>query len=59
MRYRYALLFFNRNDLKRICELLTKHAEIMKILNEDSRKSPEGGAQIHYEVRIELEEKWV
>jgi hypothetical protein len=58
MKYKYALSLYDKHGLKRICELLSKYAEIMEILNEDSKKSSEGGASMGYEIKIEIEEKW-
>ncbi len=55
---KHILSLSDKNDLRRICKLMTKYAEIMKILNEDSKKSTEGGAFMEYEVKIELKEKW-
>ncbi len=55
---RYKLTLAARYDLKRICDLLEKHTELMELLNEDSKKSPAGGAAMSYEVKIELKERW-
>lgn len=58
MKHRYTLSLADSRDIKRICGLLAHHAQIMRILNEDSKRSLAGGAAMTYEVKIELEEKW-
>lgn len=58
MKHLYALSLADKKDLRRIYELLAHHAAIIKILNDDSRRSPRGGAAMTYEVRIELKERW-
>ena len=55
---KYTLTLSDRRDLKRICEILTKHTEIMECLNEDSEKSIDGGAAMVYKVEITLKEDW-
>ncbi len=55
---KYSLELIDGNDLKRICDLFARHAEIMKILNEDSKDSTSGGAIMNYEVEIILKEVW-
>lgn len=55
---KYTLSLSDRKGLKRVCELLTKYVEIMEILNEDSKRSPKGGAYMSYEVEIKLKEGW-
>jgi len=55
----FALTLADRNDLRRICELLTKQTEIMELLNDDSQHSAGGGAAMSYKVKIKLKENWV
>lgn len=55
---KYRLTLADKAGLRRICDLLKRHAEIMEILNADSKRSSEGGAAMHYEVAIELKSKW-
>ena len=55
---KYSLTLADRKDLKRIQDLLTNYTSIMEILNKDSKNSPNGGAFVHYEVKIKLKEVW-
>lgn len=55
----HALTLLNKRDLKRICEILTHYSEIMNLLNDDSKNSPNGGACMHYEVTLTLKEVWM
>ena len=58
MGVKHRLTLADRGDLKRICTLLTKYAEIMELLNADSKRSVKGGAALSYEVEIVLRENW-
>ena len=58
MKHQYTLSLDDGRSLRRMQSLLAHHAEIMKIINSDSRHSSEGGAAMPYEVKIELKEKW-
>jgi len=55
---KHSLTLADKKDLKRIQDLLTNYARIMKILNEDSKESPGGGAALYYEVEIKFKEVW-
>ena len=56
---RYILDLLDGNDLKRIKSLIDKHYEILRILEKDSKESPEGGALPGYIVKISFEEHWI
>lgn len=56
---KYLLDLENKQSLERIKELFDNHYNIMKILNEDSRESVDGGAVMNYEIKLEITEKWI
>ena len=48
----------DNEDLRRINKYIESLIEIMKLKNEDSDRSPDGGAVCHYKIEIKVEEKW-
>jgi len=54
----YKLDLMDGDDLCRIKKLLDNHYDIMRLVNEDSEKSPKGGAMMYYEISIKLKEVW-
>jgi len=57
---RYELeLNENAATLDRIHLLFNHLYEILRIQNNDSNDSIEGGAAVHYKIDINIEEKWV
>lgn len=58
--YKCELNLVDREDLNRVINFITKHFEIMEILNEDSERAIKGGgAAMYYKVKIAFEEVWV
>jgi len=55
---KHSLTLADRKDLRRIKDLLESYTRIMEILNEDSKRSPSGGAVMRYEVEVKLKEVW-
>jgi len=54
----YNLELHATKDGKRIEQIVSKHLQIMDILNDDSKEAIKGGAAMYYEIKIKLEEKW-
>jgi len=53
---------FDLNDvdsLNRITKYFESLYDIVELKNEDSEKSPDGGAACYYKITITVEEKWV
>jgi hypothetical protein len=57
---KYELELHEDNEtLDRIKELFDNLYNILLIQNKDSRDAVEGGAVVHYNIMITVEEKWV
>ena len=49
----------SRTDLSRIQGYFEFLYEIMKAKNQDSDKSPEGGASCYYQITVKVKEIWI
>lgn len=56
---KYELELTDIKSLERIKKLFDHHYLIMQILNADSDASIDGGAAVHYKVKIKFEENWI
>ena len=54
----YELDLMDIKGVKRLEKVIKNHYEIMETLNEDSKESIDGGAQMYYKIKIYFEEKW-
>jgi len=55
----YELELTDKKSLKRIQDLFEHLYDICKIQNEDSFEGINGGASVHYEVKIKVKEEWI
>lgn len=58
-RLTHELDLIDAKDLARIKRLLDCYYGVLKVLDEDSKQSLNGGATPYYKIKIELEENWI
>ena len=55
----YELELTDKKSLKRIQDFFQSLYNVLRIQNEDSFEGINGGASVHYEVKIKVKEEWV